>query len=185
MNETIDKIKQLRLQLDGLGQLAHNLRPIKEIKHVGFKIKDEAGNYHARFLGNSPEITRAKTDIFFAKGWCGQLLSCLGQATPYKKDGHRKEVKDIEPADDHVSEFEDRASYEEKNHIQKVDYLRQVLGVHKKQVLEWSNSPATFVINQQASLCVQQIWIRLTDARMDLGFELQRIYEEAEKDKLK
>ncbi|KKM02234.1 hypothetical protein LCGC14_1786450 [marine sediment metagenome] len=165
MNETINAIKQLRLQLDGLGQLVHDLR----LCHPG------------DFSENSAEVTLAETDVFFAKGWCGQLLSQLGQKTPYKNDGKRKGIKDIEPADDHISEFEDEASYGDKNHIQKVDWLRQAIGVHKGQVLQWSMSPHTFVINQHALWCVQQIWIRLTDARMSLGFELQRISEKAEK----
>ena len=181
MNETINSIKQLRLQLDGLGQMVHNLKPIGEIKHLGSSLTTDAVDYHARFSANSPEITRAKTDVFFAKGWCGQLLSQLGKPTPYQNDGKRENVEDIEPADDHISEFEDEASYGDKNHIQKVDWLRQALGVHKAQVLQWSMSPHTYVIYQHALICVQQIWVRLTDARMSLGFEMQRISEEAEK----
>ena len=167
MNETINEIKQLRLQLDGLGQLVHNLSLCPSVD----------------FSENSAEVTLAETDVFFAKGWCGQLLSQLGQRTPYQNDGKRQEIKDIEPTDDHIKEFEDEADYEKKNYVQRLDWLREAIGVHKKQVLGWSMRPGTFVINQYALWCVQQIWVRLTDARMNLGFEMQRISEKAEKDR--
>lgn len=120
----IEKIKELRVRIDGLAQLVKGLKPKSFIVDVAKlptgKKADEfikeflasANNYHATLVdsveGTNPivqvleshEINKTYDSLILAKAWLGKVLGELGNPTPYQNDGKRKDVKDIEPTAD-------------------------------------------------------------------------------------
>jgi len=84
-----EQIKELRVKIDGLSQLTKELKPLTFLSSV-----DNSRDY------NSPEIEKAYDSLILAKAWLGKVLGELGEATPYKNDGNRKTIGDIEPTAD-------------------------------------------------------------------------------------
>lgn len=171
MNE---QIKELRVKIDGLAQLTKQLKGFK--KHV---LGPESQIWYP-----SQETANAYDSLLLAKAWLGKVLEELGEQTPYVNDGKRKTVEDIEPAAN-VSDLNDFVAtklpsdetvnlikvekWENKTHIEKVDWLRQEI------------QHVTHVVYQ---ICVNSSKIRfhseisyrhLCEAKFWLGFELQRI----------
>lgn len=114
-----EKIKELRLKIDGLSQLVKPLRGESKYlinirskpEHLDIenwmKIFEERnylfvnGNDEtSRELTQSNEIQKCYDSLILAKAWLGKILGELGEATPYINDGNRKEVKDIESVAD-------------------------------------------------------------------------------------
>lgn len=143
-----EEITKLRVQIDGLAQLTKDLRPINESSP--FRNRHEL---HLEGWINSKEIEKAVDSLYLAKAWLGKVLGELGEETPYKNDGNRKEVKDIEPTADKYSfnkiPLEDNSIkdyfsvtdipsilWSEKSHIEKVDFLRQEIEKVIKEVKE-------------------------------------------------
>jgi hypothetical protein len=131
-----EKIKELRVKIDGLSQLVEGLYGSQlylmdiENKPKGMSLQDYTKSY--------TEMYKCYDSLILAKAWLGKVLQELGESTPYVNDGSRKEVKDIEPAADtyevklastQIGEI--KVSYPEysdllhMNHIEKVDWLRQ------------------------------------------------------------
>ena len=65
-----------------------------------FRREADALSKYIKALTPSAETTKANNSITMAKCWMGKLLGQLGEETPYKNDGKRKTVQDIEPAAD-------------------------------------------------------------------------------------
>ena len=128
-----EQIKTLRLEIDGLSQLVNNLKPLRYIE-----------SYKDYKDSNSNEISKAYDSLILAKAWLGKLLQELGESTPYANDGNRKDVKDIEPAADvkgkelldQEYKYVVNQDYVSKNHIQKVDYIREEVSKIVEQVKE-------------------------------------------------
>lgn len=167
-----EKIKELRLEIDHLVQLTKELKPININKELsGF------GNYI-----NSEEIKDCIKDLYYAKAWLGKILGELGENSPYKNDGNRKEVSDIETSSDtyksngEVKTICDEQDWQLLNYIEKVDWLRQeiekVNSNFQNFVLDDINSPSKSIV-----LC-GNVYTHLSEARFALGFEMQRIKEE-------
>lgn len=150
-------------------------------------------NYlHKTFPGidrNSIEINKAFDSLMLAKAWLGKLLGELGEETPYKNDGNRKTKDDIEPTADVSLKGEELFRKEfhlpyweqEYSHIEKVDWLRQEIQklndiFLKIDWLDWYDPKLTSMLDlllPMRSLVFQY----LSEARFQLGFELQRVKE--------
>ena len=162
-----NKVKELRIKIDGLAQLTKNLREPAPL-----------GQYNPGTF-NSDQIEKATDSLFLAKAWLGKVLGALGTESPYPKDGTRKTIEDIEPTADTSLPIELKvqinetkpigSSVRDMNHIEKVDWLRQ----------EISN-----VVNEADILLSQtgrvyhfgwNVNQHLSEARFWLGFELERI----------
>lgn len=144
----IEKFKKLRVEIDGLFELTKSLSP-------------------------SGQISEAHNSLLLGKAWLGKVLGELGTESPYQNDGERKTVEDIELTSD-TSKDKDWVYGSELSHIEKVDWLRQEIGSLCQQILPMSPTGTwerRFLYEQQAHIC-------LSNARLWLGFELQRIKEE-------
>jgi hypothetical protein len=105
----IDKIKELRVQIDGLAQLTKELKPLMPVaidlayipdswsidkfiewyKATGYYIIDSNkkgdGNKAIIKLPNTyKEIENSYNSLILAKAWLGQILKELGTESPYK-----------------------------------------------------------------------------------------------------
>jgi hypothetical protein len=172
-----DEIRLLRVQIDGLAQLTKGLRQPVDYKWDESFHGGGTGVTHSFIQPHSIEITRATDSLYLSKAWLGKVLGALGEDTPYAKDGKRKTVEDIEPAadqkrytnkDDLVKEF-----WPGLNHIEKVDWLRQEIGkVLQDFAALWQG------VNEISGSFYDVIWQYLSEARIWLGFELQRYQKE-------
>ncbi len=172
----IKETKNLRVEIDGLARLTKELKPIK------MDLPAPKGLSGTDVYYNSREIENAKTSLFLGKAWLGKILQELDVPTPYKKDGNRKTIEDIEPtADIKASESnptKDGRVYEQRNHIEKVDWLRQEI----KAVVDIIQAPdfASSFSTRELSIARTNAYNHLSEARFHLGFELERIKEENE-----
>lgn len=164
MNETL---QLLRVQIDRIAQLTLWLKPISEDK-------PNADGWN--FI-NSHEIKCCSERLYLAKAWTGMLMGTLGSESPYKNDGKRKEVADIEATDakSKVSPIIDTTTLlGQKSHIEIVDYLRQEI----KAVIAIVEAITT-TNGREAAICRTNMYTHLCEARFALGFELERIKNEA------
>ena len=196
------QIKKLRVQIDGLAQLVETLgQPpiIVEKDSISNDIDlDELArefkSYPIIIMDHAPEILSPSINfnlyechksLRLAKAWLGKVLGELGEETPYKNNGKRKEVKDIEPPADkaEIIKFPIKDSiklpsgnvYEwGLSYIEKIDWLREeiknVLGEINFSGTVWSNT----------IVCFMNVINHLHEARFHLGYELQKIKEQEE-----
>ena len=168
MKETL---KELRLDLDGLAELVNDAK------------RGEHKNYNAQF---SIPMRNTEHALKMAKAWAGKALGTIGEASPYQNDGKRKTIADIEPTDAQVTgmpqdiknELDARqqlpySSWIERTHIERVDYLREEIQRITTNVESRFNGSAPS--SRYEAIARTQIYIHLTEARMHLGFELERI----------
>jgi hypothetical protein len=195
-----EQIKKLRIQIDGLSQLVKELRPVGQFSIDISKLPNEASleevisvfektgyavGHGEEFITPLPqqfkEIEKAYDSLILAKAWLGKMLGELGAESPYPKDDTRKTVADIEPTADVNNEvpFEDRVGetlFRDKNHIEKVDWLRQeIQKIANKNFAVSLGLDVTddYRLSRYADNCEDH----LSEARFWLGFELQRIRE--------
>lgn len=153
------EIKNLRLQIDRLGQLTKSLE-------------------------GSAELTKCHNGLLLGKAWLGKCLGAIGTDSPYPKDGERHSIADIEKTADvaYTVDMMDAAEdWQDKNHIEKVDWLRQQISEIIKQGTEdIEQSP-----EREGFRDLPLMWYYLESkkqlmmARFWLGFELERIRENA------
>ena len=174
------KVKELRVQIDGLGQLTKGLR-----------VQASLGKYNPNPF-NSKECEKATDSLFLAKAWLGKVLGELGEDSPYPKDGTRKTVADIEPTADrddststssklgNISEGDnsDSSQYRRMNHIEKVDWLRQEISKIVKEIQPLWNIES---LNTWGVAAIENCFTHISEARFWLGFELERIGKETVK----
>jgi hypothetical protein len=156
-------IKGLRLNIDGIAQLIHDYN-----------------GQNSCISMRTMQIYEAKKSVLLAKAWLGKVLGLLGQETPYKNDGNRHSVSDIEPTDARKDlDYTNIEGWKEKNEVEKVDCIRQLIQevINKLEEVK----PSKEVI-QMASEKVGRIvtftgntHMYLIEARFHLGFELERI----------
>lgn len=180
------KVKELRIRLDGLGQLIKELKPLEN----SLLMPENVGLSY-----NSREIVKATDSLFLAKARLGKVLGELGEDSPYPKDGSRKTVEDIEPTAD-VAEFkivkysdkykdEKGVDWNNANHIEKVDWLRQGISVVINAIIDIRISSVVGIItNEIIRLHFERIDQHLSEARFWLGFELERVREEDKESKI-
>ncbi len=182
-----EQIKNLRVKIDGLSQLTKELKPIMNI-HVRDNKKT-----------NTKEIEKAYDSLILAKAWLGKVLGELGEETPYKNDGNRKRVEDIEPTADKVKEYKNNPTvcnkcpycrdvtcgsvdcvaerWDIKSHIEKVDWLREEIKKLVVAVDSLSLSTENHLTFHKIMRFVTNSSNHLSEAVFFLGFELQRIKE--------
>ena len=196
-----EEIKNLRVKIDGLSQLVKQLKsPCKYVVPLSvipdgvsavdviemFKqqlpvlfVEDNPDSVHKI---NSNEIDKCYDSLILAKAWLGEILGKIGEETPYKNDGNRKTVDDIEPTADKdifISDFPiapDNWTEEgpvTASHIEKVDWLRQEIQKVQKEVHAVSDCGTPV----SGLLAWNFVYQYLCEARFWLGFELKRIKE--------
>ena len=182
------KVKKLRVQIDGLGRLCkglnHGMRVNLSLRREEESMEDfvkRAGEEKLGVsLGESSKQTEKATDsLFLAKAWLGKVLGALGTESPYPKDGTRKTIKDIEPTADQASKdgginFYNKNMTEGFSHIEKVDWLRQEISKIINDVQPLWNIES---LNIWGVAAVENCFTHLSEARFHLGFELERIRE--------
>lgn len=133
---------------------------------------------------NSKEINKCFVSLILAKCWLGKILGELGEETPYKNDGNRKTIDDIEkPADKpfvtpsgqfHILEgFVLDSKWTEKNYIEKIDWLRETIkSAVLNKILELDLKG-----NRELAIARTNSYNHLCEARFYLGLEMQRLKE--------
>lgn len=185
----IQKVRELRVTIDGLAQLTKKLHPMQRFLEGEFFEEIQYKNSHP--------IEKAIDSLFLAKAWLGKVLGALGEDTPYANDGKRKTVEDIEPAADvdnspfTKSKLSERVEgddgdsyrYRKMSHVEKVDWLRQEIS---KVVIEVKSLYSDLDDSKTLQHKVYDPWFvssllditkHLSEARFWLGFELGRIKE--------
>lgn len=110
----------------------------------------------------------------YAKAWLGKCLGELGIESPYKKDGERHSVSDIEPTAERSPGFlVDINLWESMNHIEQIDYLREDLGKISEEIKHLSTSGQT----REFAIARTNAYNYVCEARFELGFELENIRE--------
>lgn len=154
---TIDQIKECRVSIDRLSQLASSINATLSSS------SDPKGRY-------SFQVEKAEERLLFAKAWMGKMLGKLNEASPYANDGNRKAVSDIEKTAD-VAINSENETWRSKNHIEKVDSLREEIGGYIKKI---SNTEFESR-NEELLIAKTNTYINLCEARFYLGFELERL----------
>ncbi len=192
----IPNIKKLRVGIDGLYQLT------KELKPLGTRIHNYEDNTFeiVEASSNSNEIEQAATSLILAKAWLGKLLAEFESTTPYSSG--KKSIVDIEPTADVATAiagmrepftkkgntgFIDTwelngvpmAEYDNKNHIEKVDWLREEVQ-YMVDRLKRMGIDTVNVYNREASIARTNTYNYLCEAKMWFGFEFARLYKEAD-----
>ncbi len=172
-------LKSFRLDVDGIYQIVRSLKPMQSTPTSFSPYKEF----------NSPELIDAENFLRYAKGWAGKLLGELGDETPYKNDGKRKAVSDIEPTDSRNTETPfakiSNGSYQLPNghkvniglsHTERVDKLRTIVEELANVIRKLDHG--FHLDTREKSSCRTNIWTCLVNARMSLGFEMERYKEE-------
>jgi len=188
-----EKIKQLRVEIDGLAQLCEGLKPITRYVGEVDPYKDDTIPSVLAFPNeNSQEIKEAIKSLKLSKAWLGKVLEGLGSESPYKS-GY-KTAEDIEPEADKATlvcgtthpeltgvpvmnnsldgfklGVSVPANYTNMSHIEKVDWLRteiKRIGVQLYNTIYFKEIGIS-----EGELAYKYI----CEARFWLGFELGRI----------
>lgn len=173
------KIKDLRIEIDRISQLVKGLKGQK-IPTIRFSSGKESKGKESTTLTISRECHRCYDSLIFAKAHLGKVLGVLNVETPYKNDGNRKTVKDIEKTADKASLSPNQWSGD-PTHIEKVDFLRQRI---KDIAPKIDITDDRHTLWQQINVTPRTMHFifnafnHLTEARFWLGFELERIREE-------
>ncbi len=171
-----DKIKNLRLEIDALAQLVSTMR-----KALLFRA----------LLTDGIAIKSCQQSLLFSKAWLGKALGAIGEESPYKNDGQRKDVKDIEPTSDKndivFSNDIEKVDFETMNYVEKIDFCREkirpvidtlfnIIGDSHAADINISNNSNDGTLFMSALLFSYQ---HLCESRFHLGFELEQIREKS------
>jgi len=192
------KIHELRTRIDGLSQLINSLsKPAliisqdynphnwsveemtDQLRETG-KIVLMNQQSPIQVVGGLNFLAESYKSLLLSKAWLGKILAELGEETPYKNDGNRKTVEDIEPTADRfkVPELIDCGlgfDWNEASYIEKIDWLREKIKKLKVDFndfvcdIEFADYDENFDLAQN----------HLTEARFHLGFELSRLKEQS------
>ena len=184
-----EQIKELRVKIDGLAQLTKELKPIElnmDDYIMSYSDLIEYPNLKKNLKLHSKEIEKSYDNLILAKAWLGKVLGELGEDTPYKNDGKRKSVEDIEETADVAKNLTVNidGGWEEMSHIQRVDWLREEINVLVVKVYDLLTAsqiiPEIKVKHSRQLLTMyfDSCFRYLSEARMWLGFELGRIRDE-------
>lgn len=126
---------------------------------------------------NTNEVVKAIDCMLLGKAYLGKTLGELGVETPYKLDGKRETIVDIEPAANKAEIAE--GTYQDQktlSYIKRVDNYRQDIEKLANKVMEYKTTPE-FKWSYKANIYTTSAFQYLTEARFWLGFELGRIRE--------
>lgn len=175
----MEEVKEIRKVLDSVGLILKDLRPLD-----GFDLSvsdKDMGQIHipAELVSvvNTPvqstEINNAEKSIFMSKAWLGKVLQYCGTPSPYPKDGERHSVKDIEPTADRMDINVFKQSFEGLNHVELVDKLRVTIDNITKSIETLNVADK----GREAAISRTNAWTYCVEAKLHLGFELERIRE--------
>ncbi|HMA59526.1 MAG TPA: hypothetical protein VKN64_04465 [Halanaerobiales bacterium] len=117
---------------------------------------------------NSNNIKRASEELLLSKAWLGKMLSELNYVSPYKNDGKRKDVGDIEKAD---SLYEgDFSEFNSLSQIEKVDIIREKIKGMINDIKDIG-----IVKNREYNIARTNVYNHLCLTCFFLGYELERI----------
>lgn len=163
-------LQELRLDIDALYQLIEPLEPIED-------------DCIESLYSKSDELKEVSKSLFLSKAWCGKLIGELGGTSPYKNDGNRKSVSDIEHTDSQAQYLENvighylsnrKNSWSDKNYIEKIDKLRELVDyVSNKFIKSYASCE---------SILITIIFMHIQESKLWLGFELGRIRNQAQKE---
>ena len=125
----------------------------------------DALSKRVKLLPITKQTLCATDDLLFAKAWLGKVLGALGKETPYKNEGNRKTIEDIEPTADEAVEYTMNAG----TTIEAIDNISQDIAVVIKDLESLSFNGA------RAEAYLSWSYKDLCKARFWLGFELERI----------
>jgi hypothetical protein len=199
----IERIKELRIKIDGLAQLTRELKPkplfridislipqgwdleqfVKVFEQRGYAFIDSFKKEHKlkkSAIQEIPtvfkEIENTTNSLYLAKAWLGKILGELGDKTPYLNDGKRKTVDDIEGVSDRAN-HNDKVSNHYHLPYPEMSYIEKV---------DWLREEIKYIIENAEDFSENIDYIQLEqgfvykylcEARFYLGFELQRIKE--------
>ena len=141
-----EQITALRQKIDALSKIVSGIAP-----------------------NGAPLINGSSVALIMSKAWLGKALGELGVDTPYKNDGNRKSINDIEPTADTSSIENHFDALTPRNTIEWIDYARQEI---EKVSDEIKNIP-TQGLSREFAICRTNSWNLACEARMLLGFYLE------------
>jgi hypothetical protein len=162
-----EMLTKLRVRIDYLMGLTEDLKPVEEFELDEFVAQGSFQTYNA------------STSLSFGKAWLGKMLGYAGKPSPYKNDGKRKTVRDIEKTAD-VAERVLPSSWNQMSHVEKVDWLRQQIDSVSRDLLNGIILQTEIESHPLAKLAANNAYTHLCEARFWLGFELERILSESE-----
>jgi hypothetical protein len=116
----------------------------------------------------------AALSLKMAKAYCGILLGTMGSKSPYKKDGQRKTVADIEPTADVANVPVKFIVGDERVGV--IDNLREVIKAQIKSMETIETTlPEGERLTREGAIARTLVWTHLTNARIQLGFTLSEI----------
>ena len=177
-----EQIKNLRVHIDGLAQLTKELNRVFIIDTAKLPENPKISEMIEHFkrnkvecISHTRELENAYDSLKLSKAWLGKCLGELGEQTPYKS-GY-KTVEDIEPTDDKSETiwFEVNENWNNKSHIEKVDWLREEIN----KVIEIVKNiyVSNYQVSREFNIARTNCYTHLCEARFALGFELKRIKE--------
>lgn len=128
-------------------------------------------------LAQTRQVDKAIDELMLAKAWLGKALGSIGVDSPYRNDGKRKDKSDIEPTADTrnvliMNDLYNEADFENKNPVERVDFLREVIKDTIKTAIQTLNYGSFGTVI--GSLTIDNVMTHLSEARFWLGFELER-----------
>lgn len=196
---TVEKVKELRVKIDGLSQLVKQLNNvvvldlakipegwdvdkwIYYIKTMNYQVVDNKDKPEIIDL-NKSEVINCYNSLILAKAWLGKILQELNVESPYKSGYKTKE--DIEPTADkaknevlnqegalNIGDYLLLPNWGNMSYIEKVDLLRTQIKKLVDNTEDFSLSVEGIDLEQGF------VYKYLCEARFWLGFELQRIKE--------
>ena len=141
------EIHELRTRIDGLAGLVESLGTA------------------------SMNIYESRKSLLLAKAWLGKVLAELGEETPYKKDGNRKTVEDVEPTADKSKLDSIGIDWNEASLIEKIDWLREEIS----KIDGFDSKQMSGVAQEATNMSVRHLY----EARFHLGFALSQLKDQA------
>ena len=145
-------------------------------------------NFNVSVNGNLFEISDCIKSLSLAKAWLGKSLGVIGYETPYKNDGERKTVDDIEPESDTFPEtikFEGSLIefFDQLREEIKIVYIRviEIETLYSNYLLEIDDVHVETELINDLTIELLHTKAKLEEARMICGFMLGQIRDNQKK----
>lgn len=145
-------------------------------------------NFNVSVYDNLFQISDCIKSLSLAKAWLGKALGTIGYKTPYKNDGRRETVADIEPESDTSPE----TIRFEGSLIEFLDQMREEIKILHSRVIEIETQYSNYLIEidevhveteliNDPSIEILHCKAKLEEARMICGFILGDIRDNQKK----
>lgn len=139
-----------------------------------------------RKLNSTREVSLSITNLQRAFSWLGLAFAAQGSQSPYV-DSHDPKNPSIEPLADHDDQnFIAGFEIVDDTQTARVKFLREALRATIDEFEKWKNEvnfPLAGVeknATMKYHLCLIEFFVSITDAKLWLGWELNRIHDAAE-----